>query len=51
MPENIDGLLADFGMDPNAGAPETNEATQPQTDDVAEATNESVETVENYVES
>lgn len=50
MPENIDGLLADFGMDPNAGAPETNEATQPQTDDVAEATNESVETVENSAE-
>lgn len=51
MPENIDGLLADFGMDPNAGTPETNEATQPQTDNVAEATNESVETVENSAEN
>ena len=50
MPENIDGLLADFGMDPNAGTPETNEATQPQTEDVAETTDESVETVENSAE-
>ena len=50
MPENIDGLLADFGMDPNAGTPETNEVEQPQTEDVAETTNESVETVENSAE-
>ena len=50
MPENIDGLLADFGMDPNAGTPETNEAEQPQTEDVAETTGESVETVENSAE-
>lgn len=28
MPENIDGLLADFGVDPNAGAPEANDAGQ-----------------------
>lgn len=42
MPDNIDGLLADFGVDPNAGAPEANDATQPTTAD-AEVTEPVVE--------
>lgn len=51
MPENIDGLLADFGVESNADTTETNEATQPQTDDVASATAEPVENpVENSIE-
>lgn len=39
MPENIDGLLADFGVDPNAGASEANDAGQ--TNDVDTSTDNS----------
>lgn len=51
MPENIDGLLADFGVEPNAGTPDTNEAEQPQADVVteessAEVSNDTAETSE-----
>ena len=45
MPENIEGLLADFGVDPNAGAPETDEAEQTNpTDADATSTTDEVET-------
>ncbi len=48
MPENIDGLLADFGVDPNAGAPEADDATQtnPTEADATSTTDENVETPE-----
>lgn len=48
MPENIDSLLADFGVDPNAGAPETNEAeqTNPTEADATSTTDENTESTE-----
>ena len=43
MPDNIDGLLADFGVDTTASAPDTNEAEQPQTANTVDTSTESTE--------
>lgn len=44
MPENIDGLLSDLGVDPNAGAPEASADTQTDNVDTSTDSSNAVET-------